>query len=66
MWVISQARADEVVELAVREPDGILHRLERASPKIRRLPREGEPVGGATDRLICQETGRAASFSPGE
>jgi hypothetical protein len=66
MWVISQARADEVVELAVREPDGILHRLERASPKIRWLRGEGEPVGRATDRLICQESGRAASFSPGE
>ena len=26
----SQARADEIVELAVREPDGILRRLERA------------------------------------
>jgi hypothetical protein len=33
MSVISQARADEVVELAVREPDGILHRLERAFTK---------------------------------
>ena len=49
MWVISQARADEVVELAVREPDGILHRLERASPKIRRLSSKGESVGRATD-----------------
>jgi phosphomannomutase len=26
----SQARADEIVELAVREPDGILRRLEQA------------------------------------
>jgi phosphomannomutase len=26
----SQARADEIVELALRAPDGILRRLERA------------------------------------
>ena len=29
----ASACADEVVELAVREPDGILHRLERAFTK---------------------------------
>ena len=31
----SQARADQIVELALREPDGILRQLERASHKVR-------------------------------
>jgi len=66
MSVISQARADEVVELAVREPTAFCIGSSERSPKIRRLRGEGESVGRATDRLICQESGRAASFSPGE
>ena len=66
MWVISQARADEVVELASVNPTAFCIGSSERSPKIRRLSSKGEPVGRATDRLICQESGRAASFSPGE
>jgi Tfp pilus assembly protein PilX len=40
----SQARADEIAELALREPDGILRQLERAFTQGTVATCEGEPT----------------------